>query len=335
MKKLFITGATGFLGKYLIKEIVSLYEEIYVLTRNTDQNPFSEYKNIKLIKGDITSPELIPSQFDKDHIRNNVTHVIHAAAFYDLKADHETCYLQNVLGTQNIFHFLRSIKNLTNFTYISTIAVFSDSKYFCEENILPARNSFHDHYSKTKYFAEKFVRENAHKINAKITIVRPGIIIGNSVTGEMEKLDGPYYFINAFKQYHQYLKGLKFALLSFNPRTRIPIIPVDHCAHYIKLLIERDEQLKTLNTVHLVSDEIPTVEEFLKDLNRIFDLNIKYISVPRNVIHNTLLKAVGIPNEVIPFMFSKSSYDKTETLKILPEIANSRYSDYKEVIIKK
>jgi len=311
--KIFITGATGFLGQYLVRELSPKCESIFVLSRNINYAGYSDLPNVHVVKGDITQLEIMDQSEMRDRIINECDFAVHAAALYNLAAGHAECYLHNVCGTQNMLNFAKKIKNLKALYYVSTIAVGDDQSILLEEGSLPPRKKFSDFYSETKYFAEKIVRETSSVL--PIRIIRPGIIIGDSKTGKMEKVDGPYYFIEAMKKYAKFLRPLKILPLSFIPKTKIPIIPVDHCAQFISLLIQRDLASPELKTYHLISDEIPTVKDFLNDLNEAFGLKTKYIPVFKNPFHSTLLKLMGIPKEVIPFMFSKLSYDKTATIK--------------------
>lgn len=330
-----ITGATGFLGGYLIRELAELYETIYVVSRKGQTSKFSEFPNVKFIKGDVTNLEVLSiDEVTRTELLDSIDVVLHAAALYDLSASYTDCFLQNVVGTQNIIHLLKGMKNLKAFYYISTIAVGDPEVFFLEENQLPKRKKFGDAYSETKYLAEQVVRDNVNE-RFVTRILRPGIIIGDSVTLEMEKADGPYYFIEAFKKHSYLLKYISIVPLSFNPRSKLPIIPVDHCAHFIKLLIERDSYSQSLKTYHLISSEIPTLMEFLKDLNKKFDVKTHYFPVKENAVHNSLLKFLGIPEEVLPFMFSRISYDKTSTLEDLPEIKDSTYSTFKSILFGK
>lgn len=330
-----ITGGTGFLGGYLVRLLASQFDVVYLLSRQGELAKFSDLKNIIYVSGDITNLEVVALEGDaRKKLLDDVDVVVHAAALYDLAATYPASFLQNVVGTQNILHLLGSMKNLKSFYYISTIAVGDQNTFFLEENSLPKRTKFNDSYSETKYLAEQIVRENQ---SAKYVtrIIRPAIIIGDSQNGEMPKIDGPYYFIEAFKKYSKALKFVPVAPLSFNPRAKLPIIPVDHCAQMIALLIEREKFAPEIRTYHLVSSELPTLQEFLTDLNEKFDVKTFYLPVKENALHSSLLKMLGIPQEVLPFMFSRLSYDKTSTLEDLPEINKSTYSSFKNILFGK
>ncbi len=336
---LFLTGGTGFLGRQLVHSLVGQFDKIYLLTRSTNNNIFNEYKNVILVEGDITSPDIINSSSMKEEIRKSVTHILHAAAYYDLKANHANLYLHNVVGTQNILNFSSSFKSLMAFYYISTIAVADPMSIVLYENFDFERTKFSDHYSKTKFIAEKLVQEHIFDKQTLVRVFRPGIIVGHSQTGEIDKVDGPYYFIKAINSYRHILKTLKFLPFPYSPKSKMAIIPVDHCARFISLLIKKDDDINInasnkLEVFHLISDEIPTIQEFLDDLKLKYSLNCRFIPVPSNVVLNTLLPMFSIPKEVFPFMFSKISYDKANTLKKLPELKESKYSSYKEAILK-
>lgn len=328
--KIFITGATGFLGQYLVREISLKFsdeDEIYVLTRQSDFLGFKDLSNVFLIKGDTTAPQVTEDPARYEFLIHNVDIVIHAAALYDLQATYTDCYLQNVVGTQNILRLIKGMMKLKAFYYVSTIAVGDDESHFLLEDYFPKKKKFKDHYSQTKYIAEKMVRET--NLQVPVRIMRPGIIVGDSVTGRSVK-NGPYYFIMAIKKHAHLLKRISFIPVSFNPRTKMPIIPVDHCAQAMAQLLKREDYSLELKTYHLISHEIPTIKEFLEDLNKAFSLNTKFIPTLKNPLNNALLKLLGIPKEMLPFMFSKLSYDKRRTIEDLPELKKSNYSDYKE-----
>ncbi len=334
--KILITGASGFLGKFLVKELALAGHQIIIHSRQPEfklRPSFEEFGHFIYVQGDITSLEIISKDQDRQMILEDVEMVIHAAALYDIKAGYSECFLQNVVGTQNILHLLSKMKKLKAFYYVSTIAVGDPDTFFLEESQLQKRTNFSDKYSETKYLAELCVRENVSP-NYVTRIIRPGIIVGDTETGEMPKIDGPYYFIAAFNKMRALLSSMPVMILAYNPRTKMPIIPVNHCARFIVLLIGKDKFLKGLKTYHLISPDSPSVSEFLIDLNQPLGLKTHYLPIRKNPLSNALLKKLGIPGELESFMFSKLSYDKTSTLEDLPELEESSYAQYKSVLLK-
>lgn len=319
-----ITGGTGFLGQYLVRELASVSTHIFVLARHQN-HAFDDLHNVTFVRADLTDPQLAEAMsadiFEVDLI-------IHMAALYDIKASYDRAFLQNVFATQNMLRLARKCPGLKAFYDISTIAVGDDQSFYLEEDFLPERRTFSDFYSQTKYLAEKMIRESS--TDFPVRIIRPGIIVGDSKTGFMPKGDGPYYFMDALKKHSRLIRTLPYLPLPFHPATKLPIIPVDHCARFISLLIQRDQFSKELKTYHLISAEVPSVREFLADINKALDLRVEYLPVPKNPVHHSLLKLLGIPTELVAFMFSRLSYDKTRTNIELPELEESRYDQYKD-----
>lgn len=334
--KILITGATGFLGNHLVRQLSEQGHELVIHSRQSETKisaMFSGLKGLTFVQGDLTSLDIISNEAEKNKLIDEVELVIHAAALYDLKAGYQESFMQNVVGTQNVIHFIRSLKKLKAFYYISTIAVGDPEQFFLEEDVLHKRDKFDDHYSETKYLAELCVRESVSE-KYVTRIIRPAIIVGDTQTGEMPKVDGPYYFIEAFKKFSPVLKKLPFLAFAFNPRTKIPLIPVDHCARFISLIIARDTYLKNLKTYHLISPDGPSLSEFLNDINNHLGIRTHYFPISRTPLNKILLQHLGIPKGVESFMFSKLSYDKTSTLEDLPELEESSYSQFKNILFK-
>ena len=237
-----------------------------------------------------------------------------------------------MFGTQNIIHLLKNIKKCDSFFYVSTVAIADPNQYFLEEDSFPERTHFEDAYSETKYMAEKLVRENLSS-KFKTRIFRPAIVIGDSNGKKMSKIDGPYIFIETFKKYQHVLKSLPIIPLCFNPRAKLSIIPVDHCAKAMAKIIKVDQSDAQVKTYHLVSHDLPTISEFLADLSKQLGIKSRFFPVKRNIFHQTLLNQTGIPKEVIPFMFSRISYDKSNTIELCPELAESSYDAFKSILL--
>jgi thioester reductase-like protein len=330
--KILILGGTGFLGKYLVSELASIASKIYVVTRSKNNNYFSQFSNIELVEGDITDPEIIKDVELKKSILSECEIAIHAAALYEIKAEYEEIYLHNVLGTQNVLQLIKKASNLKAFYYVSTIAVADEQSDVLLETNLPERSIFNDNYSKTKYYAEKMVREfSSHHLELPVRIIRPGVIVGDSTTGKISNLNGPYYFINFLKKFAPIIKKLPILPLTFNPETHLHLIPVDHVAHYIFILISRDIREREIKTYHLICIDPPKISEFLKDISRVLEIKTYFRPMQNNLVFSSIIPLLNIPQEIIPFMFSRISYDKTHTLKDLPELKNSKYADFKKI----
>jgi thioester reductase-like protein len=200
------------------------------------------------------------------------------------------------------------------------------------EDYLPERKEFFDDYSRTKYIAEKMVREFG-SLNASLPlrVIRPGIIVGDSKTGFIGSINGPYYFLDLVKKNINIIKKLPIVPLAFNPESELHIIPVDHVANLISKIISRDNFDSGSKSYHLISIDPPKVKDFLEDTRQALGLKCHFIPLQRHKAFNFILPLLKIPKEVIPFMFSKISYDKLATLKDLPELKESKYADYKKI----
>jgi thioester reductase-like protein len=332
--KILILGGTGFLGKYLVSELASIASKIYVVTRSKNNNFFSQFSNVELVLGDITDPEIIKDVELKNSILSKCEIIIHAAALYEIKAEYEEIYLHNVMGTQNVLQLIKKASNLKAFYYVSTIAVADEQSDVLLETNLPERSIFNDNYSKTKYYAEKMVREfSSHHLELPVRIIRPGVIVGDSKTGKISNINGPYYFINFLKKFAPIIKKLPILPLTFNPDSHLHLIPVDHVANYIFLLISRDSKGVELRTYHLICIDPPKISEFIKDISQVLGFNTYFKPIKNNLLFSSAMPLLNMPKEIIPFMFSRISYDKSLTLKDLPELKNSKYADFKKIFL--
>lgn len=322
--KILITGGTGFLGQYLVRNLAREGHTQTLLGR-TKSDLFSDLAQCEFFRVDLSDPQ---AHLALEDCLFSADVIIHLAALYDIRAGYDKAFMHNVVGTQNALKIAKRCKNLKAFYAISTIAVGDETSFYLGEDELPLRKSFGDAYSQTKYLAEKLVRESSGDF--PVRILRPGIIVGDSQSGFMPKADGPYYFMDAFKKYLPLVKAMKVLPLPYNPSTKIPLIPVDHCASAIAALVNRDDYSPETKGYHLISEDVPTVAEFLSDMAFKLDLKTEFIPVKENPLHHHLLKWMGVPTELVRFMFSRLSYDKTRTNVELPELQESRYSEYKK-----
>ncbi|MFD1849925.1 SDR family oxidoreductase [Oceanobacillus bengalensis] len=209
-----ITGFPGFLARNLIKQLIhdhsNKIEHIYLLVLPTQEHQASkeiemlstsagvEIDSFTIISGDITLPELEMTKEWSQKLQNTVTHVFHLAAIYDLAVPEEIAYSVNVQGTNYVNNWVKNVKNLKRYIYFSTAYVSGTREGKIYETDLKKRQTFRNHYERTKYEAEILVE--ALKDDVPTTIIRPGIVKGHSKTGETIKFDGLYFVLNMLDQ---------------------------------------------------------------------------------------------------------------------------------------
>ncbi len=335
--KILITGATGYLGKEILKNPILQDHDLVLLTRNKDKKNSIDGSNQKIswVRGDLTHPEIFFSEDDKSYALD-VDLVLHAAAFYDLEGSYADCFMGNVVATTNILNFYKNSKKLQAFHYVSTIAIFDPlGEKHLFENDFPERTIFDDHYSHTKYITESVFRNFKFK-NDKIVkrIYRPGIIVCSSLNSKNYKKDGPYYFAKSLKTFGPLLHYLPFIPLNYDPEATIPIVPVDHVANFMVHSLFNTNFNKRLSTYHLISDSIPKLSKFLESLLCSLKIPGKVKATEINLFNDFILKKIGIPKETIPFMFHRHSYDKSNSAADFEVGFTSHYGDYHDVLMK-
>ena len=199
---IFLTGATGFLGAFLLQELLQQTQaDIYCLVRATDrdsaqikvQNNLEHYgiwqdafrNRIIPILGDLSKIQLGLSTADFLHIASQIDVIYHSAAWLNYVYPYEALKPSNVLGTQEIFR-LASFGKVKPVHHISTVAVFESSFYWgktvSESDPLAHSSGMKLSYSQSKWVAEKLATI-ARSRGIPVSIYRPPFISGHSQTG--------------------------------------------------------------------------------------------------------------------------------------------------------
>jgi len=237
----FLTGATGFIGKFLTRRLLDRGGQVYVLVR-----PGSEPKFIALqarfphqgaqlhaVEGDLLLPGLGLGKTVLEQLTGKIDHFFHLAAIYDIAASEEAQQVANVDGTR---HALQAAEQLKAgcFHYASSIAVAGLFPGIFREDMFEEAEKLVNPYLRTKHEAEKIVRSEAV---IPFRIYRPGMVVGHSKTGEIDKIDGPYFFFRL-------IKTLRDALPRWMPMVgveggRLNIVPVDFVAGAMDVLAHK------------------------------------------------------------------------------------------------
>jgi NAD(P)-dependent dehydrogenase (short-subunit alcohol dehydrogenase family) len=232
----FVTGATGFIGRNLVRRLLQREGTVYALVRAGSRGRLEELRTafgpdgarVVPIAGDLAQAGLGVSEEDLLELRGKVDHFFHLAAIYDMTAGAEAQEIANVEGTRHAVELAGAIE-VGCFHQISSIAVAGLYRGEWREDMFEEAEKLDTHpYFRTKHESERVVREECRR---PWRVYRPGIVVGDSRTGEIDKVDGPYY---GFKLLQQMRRVLPSWLPTLGVEGgEINIVPVDYVADAI------------------------------------------------------------------------------------------------------
>ena len=206
----FVTGATGFIGRRLIERLLlRRHGKVYVLVRESSVERLEDLierwrivagapaaKRVEPVLGDLRRPLLGIEKERVNELRGKVGDFFHLAAIYDMTAPAEVNTAVNVGGTTHAVELARALE-VERLHHVSSIAVAGEYKGAFEEGMFDEGQKLPSPYHRTKFESERIVREQPY---VPWRVYRPAVVVGDSETGEMDKIDGPYYFFKAIQQ---------------------------------------------------------------------------------------------------------------------------------------
>ncbi len=197
-----VTGFPAFTAKRMIAKLVAAEPEtqLYVLARDkfapeADQllEQLRATDRAEVLVGDVCDMDLGLSSTEYRALSKEITWIHHLAGIYFMGVDDQTMRRVNVSGTRTVLDLARDAGRLERVVHWSTANVAGTRGGTIYEEDLDAGQKFHNGYERTKYEAEKLVRAAMRQL--PITVVRPSVIVGDSRTGDIDRLDGPYYLM--------------------------------------------------------------------------------------------------------------------------------------------
>jgi thioester reductase-like protein len=208
-----------------------------------DTLPEAQRARAQLVAGDVAAIDIGLAGPELRPLAAQVTQLFHAAEINYLGVERPEVRRVNVEGTANILAFAAECPRLTRLVYCSTALVSGDRVGVVMEDELDEGQSFHDAYEESKFEAEALVQSWIPRL--PITVARPSIIVGDSRTGEADRLEGPYY---AIVLHLLSPRGLRLPLPG-RGTAPLNMVPVDFVAAALVALSESEEALH--KTFHL------------------------------------------------------------------------------------
>jgi NAD(P)-dependent dehydrogenase (short-subunit alcohol dehydrogenase family) len=330
----FVTGATGFIGKRLVKTLLARKGAVvYFLLRKESERKVPElleYWGVSKARaiavfGDLTSKKLGVAADDIKGLKGEMDALFHLAAVYDLKADEETQIQANIEGTRNVVEFAKAIdaKHLHHVSSIAAAGLYEG--VFREDMFDEAENLDHPYFN-TKHESEKIVRKES---KVPWTVYRPAFVVGDSKTGEMDKIDGPYYFFKLIQRMRQLLPpwfpsvGLEGGRLNIVPVDFV-VACIDHIAHS-----KADLKGKCFQLVDPMGHRVGDVLDIFNKAAHAPKMNVFVNAallgfIPKSVkkglmalapvrrIRGAVMKDLGLPEDILEFINWPTRYDRRE-----------------------
>ncbi len=334
----FVTGATGFIGKRLVKKLLERKGAVvHFLIRKESADKVADLRSYwgvtaaraVPVYGDLTAKKLGVSTDDIKKLKGQIDHFHHLAAVYDLGADKETQVAVNIEGTRNTIDLAKAI-DAGHFHHVSSIAAAGLYEGVFREDMFDEAEGLDHPYFQTKHESEKIVR---HDCKVPWTVYRPAMVVGDSQSGEMDKIDGPYYFFKLIQRLRQLLPpwmptvGLEGG--------RVNIVPVDFVVNALNVIShQKDIGKKCYHLVDPVGYRVGDVLDIFSRAAHAPRMNLFVNAallgfIPKSVkkslmamapvrrVRNAVMKDLGLPEDMLTFVNYPTRFDCRETLAAL------------------
>jgi len=335
----FVTGASGFVGRRLVAKLLQHNGTVYVLMRERSLGKLEQLRaiwdvqsdRVVPIVGDLTEASLGICEKDLNSLKGKIDHFFHLSVSYDLNADAESQYVANVEGTRHTLEFAEVVETAC-FHHLSSVAAAGMYDGVFREDMFDEASGLNHPYFSTMHNSEALVRQ---QYNRPWRIYRPGVVIGDSQNGEMDKIDGPYYLFKLIQK-------IRRALPSWMPTIGLEgghwnLVPVDfvvnamdHIAHLdgkdgqcFHLTDPEPHHLGEVLNIFAQAGHAPTMTIRLNA--RMFGFIPSYIieglaklAAVRHITKQ-ILQDLGIPKELFQFINKPTRFDCRETTKALQD----------------
>lgn len=334
----FVTGATGFIGKRLVRKLLERKGSVvHFLVRKESEGKVAELREFWgttaaraiPVFGDLTAKKLGVAADEVKKLKGQIDHFYHLAAVYDLGADEESQVQVNIDGTRNTVEFAKAI-DAGHFHHVSSIAAAGLYEGVFREDMFEEAENYEHPYFMTKHESEKIVRKES---KVPWTVYRPAMVVGDSQTGEMDKIDGPYYFFKLIQRMRQLLPPWMPAVGLEGGR--VNIVPVDYVVDALDHISHQDGiKGRAFHLVDPVGYRVGDVLDIFSRAAHAPRMNL-FINaallgfIPRSVkkglmavapirrIRNAVMKDLGLPEDILAFVNYPTRFDSRDAEAML------------------
>jgi dihydroflavonol-4-reductase len=288
-----VTGASGFLGSHVARELVSRGEEVRVLMRPSSTNRAISDLSLEYMTGDLRDPASL------DRAVTGMQYIFHVAADYRLWAKKsKDIYDSNVEGTKNLLAAARrNCKTLERFIYTSTVATIAvDRPQLPNESTDAKLDEMVGHYKRSKWMAEQEVLKAA-KDGLPAVVVMPTTPVG----------PGDWKPTPTGKIILDFLNGKMPGYVE----TGLNFVGVEQCAAGHLLVAENGQ----VGQRYLLGGENMTLKQLLDTLSKITGLPAPQLKIPHG-----LALGVAYLNTAFSRLIGKEPQIPIEGVKIAQHI---------------
>ena len=178
MAKYFVSGATGFIGGEIVKQLIGRGHKVVALVRSPGKAAMLKALGVEMHAGDITERDTLKTPMA------GVDGVFHVAAWYKVGVREPLADAINVDGTRNVLNTMRALE-IPRGVYTSSVAVFSDTKGLVPDETYRYDGPHLSDYDRTKWIAHYRVALPKIEEGLPLSIVMPGLVYGPGDTGGM------------------------------------------------------------------------------------------------------------------------------------------------------
>ena len=309
-----MTGFPGFIGERLLPRLLELHPQTefkcLVQPRHRDQAETELARlgipanRATLVEGDITEGGLGIEASRREAILARLDSAFHLAAVYDLAVSADFAHRVNVIGTRNMIAFAKAAPNFKRFHHVSTAYVSGTFEGVFKETDLDRGQSFKNHYESTKFESEKDVVASG----LPFTVYRPGVVWGDSRTGETAKFDGPYTVMGAMEK-------MPFFFLAALKEASLNVVPVDYVIEGLARLSA--SPLSLGRTYNLTDPDARDLRTLTRLMARALGRSYIFVPLPLSLVRFAVSipfvrRTLGLIPESIVYFGHRCRYDASQ-----------------------